>query len=129
LIPDNPTAQRAAEFVPAEQRASQARPLVGPVVCVQLVVTKELEYVAMESVGAALGADTDDAAHKVAELGRGILRDHVEFLNGINAWGIAHRILRDLIVIHAIEQEVIGLFTIAIDQRTAAREGRLRSGK
>ena len=69
----------------------------------------------MKVVRAAFDADADDAAHEVAELGRRVLGDHVELLNGVKAGCIADRIFRYLVVVHAVEQEVIRLFAVSIN--------------
>ena len=74
----------------------------------------------METVGTGLDARTDDAAHEVAEFGRGVTGDQVKFLNSIRSRSVAEEVIRHLVVVHTVEQEVVGLFAIAVDERTRA---------
>src|SRR5438034_1125678 len=77
----------------------------------------------METVGARLNAGTDDATLEVAELGRGILRDKVKLLNGVWCWRKTQKVVRHLIVVHAVQDKVIGLFTVPVDIGPSSLEG------
>ena len=74
----------------------------------------------MEAVGPRLDSRAHDSALKVPELGRGILGDEIEFLNRIRRRRKANQIVRHLIVVHTVEDKVVGLFPVAVDVRTAA---------
>ena len=74
----------------------------------------------MEAVGSGLDGRVDDAAFEIAELCRRVLRDQIEFLDCIRRWCVTQQVVGDLVVIHAIEQEIVGLLAIAIDERTSA---------
>ena len=69
----------------------------------------------MEAVRTRLDRRTDDSTLKIAKLGRRVLRDQVEFLNRIGRWSKSKQIVRDLIVIHAVQDEVVRLFAVAVD--------------
>ena len=63
----------------------------------------------MELVRSRLDRDANDSAHEVSELGGSVLRDHVEFFDGVHARGISDKVIRHLIVIQTVEQEVVRL--------------------
>src|SRR6266851_10075766 len=106
----------AAEHVPAKCRpvkrlALRSDPFesVFPLVRVQLVIAEVFPQVAVEAVGARLDCGTDNAALEIAEFGRGVARNQVEFLDGIWCRSIAQKIVRYLVIVHSIEEEVVGL--------------------
>ena len=65
----------------------------------------------------------DDAALIVPELSRGVLGNKVEFLNGVRRRGKADQVVRHLVVVHAVQDEVVGLFAVAVDIWPAAAGG------
>src|SRR5207302_11126801 len=44
----------------------------------------------------------------------------VELLDGVGGWRITQEVIRYLVVIHAVEQKIIGLLAVAIDERSTA---------
>ena len=95
----------------------------------------------MKAVCPRLDRCADDAALKVAKLGRSIIRNQVELFDSIWRRRVTQEVVRYLVVIHAVEQEIVGLLAVAVDQRPAAikisivaageagRIGRHRSGR
>jgi len=83
----------------------------------------------VEGVGAGFDGNADDAAEVVAVGGRGVLGDEVELLDGVDAWREGYVVVVDLVVIHAIEDVVVGLLAVAVDVRAADLEAGLRTGK
>ena len=79
----------------------------------------------MELVGAGLDDHVDDAALEVAEFGRGVVGDHLELGDGVQVRLVGRQVVRSLVVVHAVQQEVVALFAIAVDIRTAAARGAL----
>ncbi len=73
----------------------------------------------MELIGARLDGGIDDATLKIAELSRGVRSDQIEFLNGVGRGRDRQIVFRGLVVIHAVEDEVIRLLTVAVDRWTA----------
>ena len=74
----------------------------------------------MEAVGSRLDGGVDDAALKIAELGRSVARDQVELLNSIRRRRVTQQVVRNLVIVHAVQQEVVRLLAVAVDQRTAS---------
>ena len=68
----------------------------------------------------------DDTADVVAEVGRRIAGDDVEFLNGVGAGDIGNVVVVGLVDVHAVEREVVVLLACAVDVGTAGAEGGLR---
>ena len=124
VLPDG-AAEGAAELVPADGRTEilSDRPIPRPVIGVEYVVAEVLKRIAVVLVGARFDHHVDDAALEIAELGRGVVGDHVEFRDGVGIRLIARQIIRRLVIIHAIQQEVITLFPVAVDVRSAAAGG------
>ena len=83
----------------------------------------------MELIGARLDGRTDDAAHEVTELGRRILGDLVEFLDGVHAGGIPNQVIGDLVVVHPVQHEVVGLLAVAVHIGAAAVAGSQPAGE
>ena len=74
----------------------------------------------METVRTGLDRSADNAALEVSKLRRGVAGNQVELLDGIGRRGVTQQVIRHLVVIHAVEQEIIRLLAVAIDQRPAA---------
>ena len=89
--------------------------LVGPGICVQVVVAKIEERASMELVGTALGLIENIAAKHVAILCRSIRGDHLHLTDRIHAGAIAGNIVEILVDIHAVEQVIVGLLAVAVD--------------
>src|SRR6185369_11766971 len=100
-----------------------AVPVRRPRSRIQFVVAEELEYGTVKLVGAGFYGDVDDASLEVAELGGGIAGDHLELLNRIHAGLIGDHIGVLVVVIHAVQQEVVGLLPIPVDVGPAAGRG------
>src|ERR1700733_7245486 len=83
----------------------------------------------MELVGSGFDGDADDAAEVVAIGGWRVLGDEVELLDGVDAGGEGYVVVVDLVVIHAIEDVVVGLLAVAVDVGASDLEARLRAGK
>ena len=77
----------------------------------------------MVLVGAGLDRGIDDAAGKVAELSRGVGSDDVEFLDGVRRRRDGQVVFGGLVIVHPVQDEVIGLLAVSIDRRTAAAIG------
>ena len=60
---------------------------------------------------------------KIAELGRSIVGNEVEFLDSVGRWSVSQKVIRDLVVIHAIEDKVVGLLAVSIDIRPTTAGG------
>src|SRR5690348_14704206 len=109
LVLDDGTTQRAAKHIPAKLgRADGSGGIepVFPLVGVQGVVAEKFKHIAVEGIGSRFQRGVDDSPIEVSVLGGSILGDEIEFLNGIGRRRQAEAILRRLIVVDAIEQEV-----------------------
>ena len=53
------------------------------------------------------------------------MRDEVELLDGIDTGSKGHVVVVDLIVVHAVEDVVVGLLAVAVDVGTADLEAGL----
>ena len=113
------TAKRSAKHVPAECGLCETLKIVGPIVGVQDIVSKELEDVAMIAVGARLDRSTDDAPLEISELCRSVLGNQAKFLNRVHAGSKPNQVVRHLVVIHAVEQEIVRLLTVSVYIRSA----------
>ena len=124
FVLDDRATNRAAEHVPAEfvfwDRFAWPQEPVLPLVGVQLIVAKEFPQGAVERIRPRPDRCVDNAALIVAELGGCVLGDEIEFLNRIRRWRIAHEVIRDLVVVYAIENEIIGLLAVPVDVRASA---------
>src|ERR1700730_8329328 len=123
LVFDNGTPDGAAEHVPAQLISSRTVKSVFPGVRVQLVIAEVLPDIPMETVSARLDGGADDTALKVSKLGRCVLSDEVKLLNCIWGRSKADMVVRCLIVIHTIQDKVVGLFAIPVDVRPASARG------
>ena len=117
------TAGGGAETVPANCGSRVSLEIVAPIVGVQFVVAEELKRAAVELIRAGLGGGVDHSAHVVAEFGRGGQRDFIEFLDRFNARRVTDQVIGDLIVVQAVEHEIVGLFAIPIHIGTPAGTG------
>ena len=68
----------------------------------------------MEQVGSRLNRGTDNRSLAVPEFSRSVIGDHVEFLNRIGTRGISNHVVRHLVVVQAIQQEIVGLFPVSV---------------
>jgi hypothetical protein len=92
--------------------------IVRPAVRVQLVVPQKLPHVTVKAVSSRLDGRANNAALEIAEFSRRVAGDEIELFDSIRCWCIAQQIIGNLIVIHAVKQEVVRLLAIAVDQRT-----------
>src|SRR5205814_9743162 len=76
--------------------------------------------IAMKCIRARLDRGIDDAALKIAKLCRSVVGDQVEFLDCIRGRRVTQQVIRYLVIVHAVEQEIVRLLTISVDQRTSA---------
>ena len=74
----------------------------------------------MIPVGAGLDHHVDNAALEVAELRGRVVGDHLEFLNRIQVRLVGREVVGHLIVIDAVEQEIVRLFAVAVHVWTSA---------
>src|ERR1700722_240835 len=127
LVFPHRTTEGAAEHVPAQAAAGQevswSVELVLPLVGVENVVAEELPRGAMELIGARFDGCVDDAALEIAEFSRSIGGNEVEFLDGVGRGGNGQIVFRSLVVIHAVENEVIRLLAVAVDRRAPTAIG------
>ena len=140
MVPPN-IFQRILALGSGSHSAVRRIEIIGPAIRIQGVVPEIVPDVAVETVRTGLDGRTDDAAHKVAKFGGGVVRDEVEFLDGIRSRGVTEEVIRHLVIVHTIEQEVVGLFAISVNQRPrtvtggiasageAAGVGRYRAGR
>ena len=63
---------------------------------------------------------THDAAHEIPEFRWGVIADQVEFLDGVRRRGITKQVIRHLVIVHAIQKEIVGLLAVPIDERSRA---------
>src|SRR5439155_12734176 len=149
LVLEDWTAQGSTKHIPAQFRlwkrvpgpSSISMKIIGPTVGIEFIVPEKLPNISVVAIGTGLDRGVDNPTHKIAELGGGVVGNQVEFLNGVRSGSVAQQVIRYLIVIHAVEQEIVGLLAIAIDQRPApitagvvavieaARIGRYRPGR
>ena len=113
VLPDR-AAHRAAEHIVTDRRPLRSLPVRIPAVRVQLVVAQEFERRSVELIRAGLDGHIDDAALEVTELRRRVVRDHLEFLNGVHVGLIGHHVGILIVVIDPVEQEVVRLFAFPL---------------
>ncbi|SRR5258708_1685929 len=124
VLEDRPT-DCASEHVPAEWCPNKRLALLSnsvksifPGIRVQLVIAEILPEITVETVGTRLDCGTDNATLEITEFSRGIVCDQVKFLNSVRRGCVTQKIIRYLVIVHSIEEEVIGLLTIAVDVRS-----------
>ena len=113
------TAKRGPKHVPAECGLGETVKIVGPVAGVKDIVPEELEDVAVIAVGAVLDGSTDNAPLELPELSGSVLGYQAKFLNRVHTRSKPNQVVRHLVVIHAVEQEIVGLLTVPVDMRSA----------
>ena len=131
LVLKNRTAKRAAEHVPAKfvfRGWPSASKIIRPAIGVQNVVPEELPRIAVKAVRPGFNCRADDTALEIPEFGRSVAGNEVEFLNCVRRRRIAKQVIRHLVVVHAIEQKVIGLVAISVDVRALRTEARVVTG-
>ena len=121
LVPDDRSAKSAAEHVPAQFGLGKrwVHQIVRPAVGIQNVIAEKLPNIAMVFVRARFDDGVHNSAFEIAELCRGVARDEVELLDRIGSRRVAEQIVRYLVVVHAVEQEVVRLLAVAVDEGTA----------
>src|SRR5579863_7428073 len=65
----------------------------------------------------------DDSTFKIPELCRGVVGDEVELLDRIRSRRIPKQVVGYLIVIHAVEQEIVCLLAVTVDEGATAVPG------
>src|SRR5882762_3953421 len=93
---------------------------VLPLIGVENVVPEELENVAVKAVGAGFDGGVHDPALKVPEFSGGVLGNEIELLNGVGGRSEAEAILRNLVVVDAVEQEIVSLLAVSVDVGTTS---------
>ena len=68
----------------------------------------------MKAVSAGLDCGTDNAALKITKFSRGITRNQIKFLDGFWSRHITHIVIVGLVVVHAIQKEIVFLFAGAV---------------
>ena len=89
--------------------------IVEKVVGVQLVVPEKLPQTPVELIRAGFEGHANDSTLEIPELRGGILSDEVELLNGIRAGRVRHEVVGNLVIVHAIEKEIVSLLSVAVD--------------
>src|SRR5580658_1550508 len=104
-------------------RASRAIRLIKEIFRIQVAIANKFKARPVKLVGAALGDDVDLGAPAAAVFRGGVARLDFELLNGIH--GRQNRVLINgqVVVVYAIEKEVVGLLASAIDADGAALRG------
>ena len=115
LILEDRSAESPSEHVPPQLVSGRSAEIIGPAVRIQFVIAKEFPDVAVVAIRARLDADADDSAFEVSELGGGVIGDEIEFLNGVRGGCVSKQVVRNLVIVHSIEQEIVGLLAIPIN--------------
>ena len=92
---------------------------IRPAVRIQHVVPKKLPGIPVEAVGSRLDGGVYDPALEIAEFSWCVAGYEIELLDGVRGWRVTQQVIRYLVVIHAVQQEIVGLLTVAIDQRAS----------
>ena len=74
----------------------------------------------MVLVGSGLDGRVDNSPLEVSEFRRRVAGNEVELLDSIGGRRVTQQVIRHLVVIHTVEQEIVRLLAVAIDQGTAA---------
>ena len=77
----------------------------------------------MKTVSARFDCGADDAALKVAEFGGRVLGNEIKFLNRVRSRRKPEQVIRHLIVVHAVQDEIVSLFAVAVDVRPGSIRG------
>src|SRR5262245_7987393 len=96
------SAQGYSKHVVAKLVLRQSIQIVLPAVGVQYIVAEKFVSVAMKRVGSRLDRHVYDSSLEGAELRRRVLRDQVEFLDGIHARTVTNHVVRYLVVVHPV---------------------------
>ena len=56
----------------------------------------------MKLIRSRFNGGVDDTAHEVTELRRCVVRNHVEFSDGVNAGRVPYQVIRDLVVVETV---------------------------
>src|SRR5689334_1781093 len=86
FVLDHRTTNRPSEHIPTQlwrSNWSGGIKAVLPFIGIQGVVAKELPDISMQGVGTGLERSVDDAAIEVAIFGWRVLRNQIEFLDGV----------------------------------------------
>ena len=121
LVPEDRTAERAAELVRVEGRLGGGEEVPG----VERLVAVVLEHRAAELVGARADAQVHDGPAEHAELRRRIVGLHLEFLDRFERGRDVDERVQRLVVRHAVEQVVVARPWHAVD---AVMDGAPRAG-
>src|SRR5208337_119774 len=114
-------------FVESEHAVVYAlAPSISSFVGIECVVAQKLIHAAVEPVRTRFGADADYTPLIIAELGRGVLRDQVEFLNSVRGRLVTRLVILVFAVENAVHQILVRLLTIAVDVGTAGIEHVIR---
>ena len=114
LVLDDRAADRAAELVLREVALRPSRAVVEPVVGVEGIVAQELEDAAVELVRPRLDLEADDAAQRLAELGRVGARLELELLESVRAREDDHGLEPGLVVVDPVEHVVVVARALAV---------------
>src|SRR5262249_6272736 len=88
-----------AIHISAKGYSRRSSEIVFPAVGVQLVIAEVLPYIAMKIVSARLDRGADDAILEITELGRGVVSDQIEFLDGVRSGSVTEQVVGNLIVV------------------------------
>src|SRR5271154_656358 len=125
LVLDDRAAEGGTEHIPAQcrrrvaSRGSGYERAVFPLIGVEDIVTDELKHIPVGAVGTRLNGGVDDSASVVAKLRRSILCNQIELPDRSRRGRVTARVVRCLVVIDAVEQEIIVFLAVSVDIRTA----------
>ena len=134
LVLDDRAAYGTTEQIPAQggsrndaSRCSLAQAVL-PLISVELVVAEELKEIATQTIGARLEGGVNNPAVIVPKIRRGVLGNKVELSDRVRRGRVASKIFGCLVVVDTVQQEIVGLFTVAIDVGTTALFGKVCAG-
>src|SRR5579859_8079561 len=108
------TAKGPAERVIAKSRTVNVVQVVGPAIGTQSAPAHVFIKGAVEGIGAGLDGNVHHPAQVIAEIGRRIAGDQVEFLHRIGRGHKTDVIVVRLVVVHAVKNEVVFLLAGAV---------------
>jgi hypothetical protein len=123
------SAEIAAELVPAQRRAGQARAVGKETVGVELVIAEEVKQGPVKLIGSAPGGHVEHAADRAAELGRHGVARSLEFFDRLDAHGVDERAAAGRVPggvdfaerhVHAVEQQAVAEGGGAVELNAAA---------
>ena len=88
--------------------------IVGPAIGIQAAAAKIVVEGTVEIVGPRFHGHVHHAAQIVAEIGWGAAGDEIELLHSVWSRHVAHVIIVGLVIVHAVEKEIVLLLAGSI---------------